>query len=161
MGHNFLNTAWILTKILLDIDIDGFSSNIVWFFHDGLILVVFFMFFWSPLFLNYMNYLIFGDSRTIGNSVMMSSSSFAYCEFEQEGKTPFHFEFSFFNFSAITASFQTSFWQLVDNNYMFHMPGRQPPTPATSRELNCPPFNMSNSTMFKNMINIQIFENGT
>ena len=26
---NFLNTAWIFTKILLDIDIDGFSSNIV------------------------------------------------------------------------------------------------------------------------------------
>ena len=29
MVHNFLNTAWILTKILLDIDIDGFSSNIM------------------------------------------------------------------------------------------------------------------------------------
>ena len=28
-GHNFLNTAGIFTKILLDIDIDGFSSNIV------------------------------------------------------------------------------------------------------------------------------------
>ena len=28
-GYNFLNTAWIFIKILLDIDIDGFSSNIV------------------------------------------------------------------------------------------------------------------------------------
>ena len=98
---------------------------------------------------------------------MMSSAHLHMCnaifsnhEFEQEGKTPFHFEFSFLNFSAITASFHMSFWQLVDNNYIFHMPGRQPPTPPKSRELNHPP-NMSNSTMFKNMINIQIFENST
>ena len=46
MGHNFLNTAWIFTKILLDIDIDGFSSNIVRFIHDSLILVLFSMFEW-------------------------------------------------------------------------------------------------------------------
>ena len=26
--HNFLNTAWNFTKILLDIDIDGFYLNI-------------------------------------------------------------------------------------------------------------------------------------
>ena len=29
--HNFLNTAWIFTKILLDIDIDVFYLNILWF----------------------------------------------------------------------------------------------------------------------------------
>ena len=34
--HNFLNTAWIFTKILLHIDIDVFYLNILWFFHDGL-----------------------------------------------------------------------------------------------------------------------------
>ena len=34
--HNFLNTAWIFTKILLDIDIDVFYLNILWFFHDSL-----------------------------------------------------------------------------------------------------------------------------
>ena len=33
--HNFLNTAWIFTKILLDIDIDVFYLNIV-IFHNGL-----------------------------------------------------------------------------------------------------------------------------
>ena len=35
--HNFLNTAWILTKCLLDIDIDVFYLNIQWYSHDGLI----------------------------------------------------------------------------------------------------------------------------
>ena len=34
---NFLTTAWIFTKNLLDIDIDVFYLNIAWFFHDGLI----------------------------------------------------------------------------------------------------------------------------
>ena len=34
--HNFLNTAWIFTKILLDIDIDVFYLNILLFLHDGL-----------------------------------------------------------------------------------------------------------------------------
>ena len=34
--HNFLNTAWIFTKILLDIDIDVFYLNIQWYSHDGL-----------------------------------------------------------------------------------------------------------------------------
>ena len=34
--HNFLNTAWIFTKILLHIDIDVFYLNILWFFHNGL-----------------------------------------------------------------------------------------------------------------------------
>ena len=32
---NFLNTAWIFTKILLDIDIDVFYLNIQWYSHDG------------------------------------------------------------------------------------------------------------------------------
>ena len=48
MGYNFLNTAGIFTKILLDIDIDGFSSNSQWYSHDGLILVLFSMFLWLP-----------------------------------------------------------------------------------------------------------------
>ena len=34
--HNFLITAWIFTKILLDIDIDVFYLNILLFLHDGL-----------------------------------------------------------------------------------------------------------------------------
>ena len=34
---NFFNTAWILIKILLHIDIDVFYPNIVWFLHEGLI----------------------------------------------------------------------------------------------------------------------------
>ena len=34
--HNFLNTAWIFTKILLDIDIDVFYLNIQWYSHNGL-----------------------------------------------------------------------------------------------------------------------------
>ena len=34
---NFLNTAWIFTKILLHIDIDVLYLNIVWFFHDDLL----------------------------------------------------------------------------------------------------------------------------
>ena len=33
---NFLNTAWILTKILLSIDIDVFYLNTQWYCHDGL-----------------------------------------------------------------------------------------------------------------------------
>ena len=33
---NFLNTAWVFIKILLDIDIDGFYLNIQWQSHDGL-----------------------------------------------------------------------------------------------------------------------------
>ena len=33
---NFLNTAWIFTKILLDIDFDVFYLNIQWYSHDGL-----------------------------------------------------------------------------------------------------------------------------
>ena len=33
---NFLNTAGIFTKILLDIDFDVFYLNIQWYFHDGL-----------------------------------------------------------------------------------------------------------------------------
>ena len=33
---NFLNTAWIFTKILLDIDINVFYLNILLFLHDGL-----------------------------------------------------------------------------------------------------------------------------
>ena len=36
--HNFLNTAWIFTKILLDIDIDVFYLNIQSYTHDGLLL---------------------------------------------------------------------------------------------------------------------------
>ena len=35
--HNFLNTAWIFTKILLDIDIDVFYLNILCYSHDDLI----------------------------------------------------------------------------------------------------------------------------
>ena len=34
---NFLNTAWIFTKILLHIDIEVFYLNILWFFHDGIL----------------------------------------------------------------------------------------------------------------------------
>ena len=34
---HFLNTAWIFTKILLDIDNDVFYLNIVLFLHDDLI----------------------------------------------------------------------------------------------------------------------------
>ena len=33
---NFLNTAWIFTKILLHIDIDVFYLNIQWYCHNGL-----------------------------------------------------------------------------------------------------------------------------
>ena len=33
--HNFLNTAWIFTKILLDIDINVFYLNKQWYSHDG------------------------------------------------------------------------------------------------------------------------------
>ena len=35
-AYNFINTEWILTKILLDIDIDVFYLNTGRFFHDGL-----------------------------------------------------------------------------------------------------------------------------
>ena len=35
-AYNFTNTGWILTKILLDIDIDVFYLNTGRFFHDGL-----------------------------------------------------------------------------------------------------------------------------
>ena len=35
--HNFLNNAWILTKFLLDIDIDVFYLDMQGFYHDGLI----------------------------------------------------------------------------------------------------------------------------
>ena len=35
-ANNFINTGWILTKILLDIDIDVFYLNTPRFFHDGL-----------------------------------------------------------------------------------------------------------------------------
>ena len=35
--HNFLNTAWIFRKILLDIDNDVFYLNIVLFLHDDFI----------------------------------------------------------------------------------------------------------------------------
>ena len=34
---NFLNTAWNLTKFLLDIDIDVFYLYMLEFYHDGLI----------------------------------------------------------------------------------------------------------------------------
>ena len=36
-ANNFINTGWILTKILLDIDIDVFYLNTGRFFHDGLL----------------------------------------------------------------------------------------------------------------------------
>ena len=36
-ANNFINTGWILTKILLDIDIDVFYLNTGRFFHDGFI----------------------------------------------------------------------------------------------------------------------------
>ena len=35
-ANNIINTGWILTKILLDIDIDVFYLNTGQFFHDGL-----------------------------------------------------------------------------------------------------------------------------
>ena len=35
-AYNFINTEWILTKILLDIDIDVFYLNTGQFFHNGL-----------------------------------------------------------------------------------------------------------------------------
>ena len=35
-AYNSINTGWILTKILLDIDIDVFFLNTGRFFHDGL-----------------------------------------------------------------------------------------------------------------------------
>ena len=37
IDHNFLNTAWILTKFLLDIDIDVFYLDMQEFYHNGLI----------------------------------------------------------------------------------------------------------------------------
>ena len=36
-AHNIINTGWILTKILLHIDIDVFYLNTGRFFHDGFI----------------------------------------------------------------------------------------------------------------------------
>ena len=36
-AHNIINTGWILTKILLDIDINVFYLNTRRFFHDGFI----------------------------------------------------------------------------------------------------------------------------
>ena len=36
-ANNFINTGWILRKILLDIDIDVFYLNTGRFFHDDLI----------------------------------------------------------------------------------------------------------------------------
>ena len=36
-AYNFIITGWILTKILLDIDIDVFYLNTGRFFHDGFI----------------------------------------------------------------------------------------------------------------------------
>ena len=36
-AHNIINTGWILTKILLHIDIDVFYLNTGQFFHDGFI----------------------------------------------------------------------------------------------------------------------------
>ena len=36
-AYNIINTGWILTKILLDIDIDVFYLNTGRFFHDGFI----------------------------------------------------------------------------------------------------------------------------
>ena len=35
-AYHFIITGWILTKILLDIDIDVFYLNTGQFFHDGL-----------------------------------------------------------------------------------------------------------------------------
>ena len=35
-AYNFINTGWILTKILLYIDINVFYLNTPRFFHDGL-----------------------------------------------------------------------------------------------------------------------------
>ena len=35
-AHSIINTGWILTKILLDIDINVFYLNTPRFFHDGL-----------------------------------------------------------------------------------------------------------------------------
>ena len=35
-AHNIIITGWILTKILLDIDIDVFYLNTGWFLHNGL-----------------------------------------------------------------------------------------------------------------------------
>ena len=35
-AYNFINTGWILTKILLNIDIDVFYLNTGRFLHDGL-----------------------------------------------------------------------------------------------------------------------------
>ena len=37
LAYNIINTGWILTKILLDIDIDVFYLNTGRFFHDGFI----------------------------------------------------------------------------------------------------------------------------
>ena len=53
MQHNFLNTAGIFTKILLDIDIDGFFSNIVWFFPQWLDFSTYFHVFVIAIFQNY------------------------------------------------------------------------------------------------------------
>ena len=36
-AHNIINTGWILTKILLHIDIDVFYLNTGRFYHDGFI----------------------------------------------------------------------------------------------------------------------------
>ena len=36
-ANNFINTGWILTKILLDIDSDVFYLNTGRFFYDGFI----------------------------------------------------------------------------------------------------------------------------
>ena len=42
-ANNFINTGWILTKILLDIDINVFYLNTGRFFHDGFIYFIFLM----------------------------------------------------------------------------------------------------------------------
>ena len=43
LAYNIINTEWILTKILLDIDINVFYLNTGRFLHDGFISVIFSM----------------------------------------------------------------------------------------------------------------------
>ena len=122
-ANNFINTGWILTKILLDIDINVFYLNyraiFPWWLHlshifDG------FQILSALCFLLRSPSLAMWESRHMTDDVIIGNFSVTINRTEQEGgsRWPFwsHFEISNPYYSALSLYFKMPFWLIIDIN---------------------------------------------
>ena len=165
-AHSIIITGWILTKILLDIHINVLLSKYRAIFPRWLHL--------SHIFNGFWKFCLLAGGLLLAQIASLSMQWWRHCacalpnsaisvtknsiENSALGK-PFHFEFSNSNNSIITEYFKSSFWLLVDNNYIYIVPKCQPPTPPTNTQTEVPPDQHVHVPTCPNMIHGKIFKN--